>query len=329
VTGSAHIRNEVAVVLPCFNAEGTVQRALDSVFRQTYQDFHIYAVDDGSTDQTMGVLQANAQRCSSISQAHAGPAAARNRAIRMSQSPFIAFLDADDEWLPTKLERQIAVLNDQPDVALICSHSFLGESLKETPRLLSMESPSAVRLFDSLVRNCFIATPTVVIRRACLDDVGLFRESLPVSEDFNLWLRIAARWRIACLREQLAIIHKRPLSLSGTVTDAERLSTGIAALEDVKASCGELSPSERHALRHALAQRFYFYGSFLLKTGDAHGSRSALASALRFRPSHWLAMAKFALSYLPLRWSRPLIGLKTKFRQRPQAGHERSDCGAW
>lgn len=306
-----------------------MQRALDSVFRQTYQDFHIYAVDDGSTDQTMRVLRANAPRCSSVSQAHAGPAAARNRAIRMLQSPFIAFLDADDEWLPAKLQRQIAVLKEQPDVGLICSHCFLGESLKETPPLFSMESPSAGRLFDSLVRNCFVFTPTVVIRRACLDDVGLFRESLPVSEDFNLWLRVAARWPIACLQEQLAIIHKHPLSLSGTVPDAERLSTGIAALQDVKASCGDLSPSEQHALRCALAQRFYFYGSFLLKTGDAHGSRSALASALRLCPSHWPAAAKFALSYLPARLSRPLIDLKTKLRQRPRADHERIDCGAW
>jgi len=329
VAGSAQIRHEVAVILPCYNAEGTVQRALDSVFRQTFRDFHIYAVDDGSTDQTLRILQANAQRCSSISQPHAGPAAARNRALRISKSRFIAFLDADDEWLPAKLERQIELLNKQPDIGLACSHYFLNESPNETPRLFPMQRPSAGQLFDSLARNCFISTPTVVIRRNCLDEVGLFRESLPVSEDFNLWLRIAARWRVSWLQEPLAIVHKHPLSLSGTVPDGERLRTGIVALQDVKASCGELSPSELNSLHLALAERFYFYGSFLLKTGEAHDSRSALSSALRFQPSHWRAMAKFALSYLPARLSRPLMSLKTKFRRNSQADCERINCGAW
>lgn len=316
----SQIRSEVAVVLPCYNAETTLQRALDSVFIQTYTDFHVYAVDDGSTDRTLQVLAANAHRCSYISQVHRGPAAARNRAIRMANSPFIAFLDADDEWLPTKLERQIALLKDQPDVALVCSFCLLGDS-DEGGQVLSHNVHVSGRLFKELIRNCFVFTPTVVVRRRCLEDVGLFGESLAVSEDFNLWLRIAARWRIAYLQESLAVVHKRHGSLSAAVSDAERLSNGIAALQDVRARCGQLSRLEARALRQALAERFYFYGSFLMESGVKVPARRALVSSLRFQTSQWRALAKLAISFLPFRLSQFLLGLNVKFRQRSRIRH--------
>ena len=317
----SQIRSEVAVVLPCYNAETTLQRALDSVFSQTYTDFHVYAVDDGSTDRTLQVLAANAHRCSYISQVHRGPAAARNRAIRMANSPFIAFLDADDEWLPVKLERQIALLKDQPGVALVCSFCRLGDSTNEGGRVLSHNVPGSGRLFKELIRNCFVFTPTVVVRRRCLEDVGLFRESLVVSEDFNLWLRIAARWRIVYLQESLAVVHKRHGSLSAAVSDADRLSNGIAALQDVKAKCGQLSRLEARALRQALAERFYFYGSFLMETGVKGQARRALASSLRFQTSQWRALAKLAITFLPFRLLQSLLGLKAQFRQRSRIRH--------
>ena len=317
----SQIRSEVAVVLPCYNAETTLQRALDSVFIQTYTDFHVYAVDDGSTDRTLQVLAANAHRCSYVSQVHRGPAAARNRAIRMANSPFIAFLDADDEWLPVKLERQIALLKDHPGVALVCSFCLLGDSANEGGRVLSHNVPESGRLFKELIRNCFVFTPTVVVRRRCLEDVGLFRESLVVSEDFNLWLRIAARWRIAYLQESLAVVHKRHGSLSAAVSDADRLSNGISALQDVKAKCGQLSRLEARALRQALAERFYFYGSFLMETGVKGPARRALASSLRFQTSQWRALAKLAISFLPFRLLQSLLGLNANFRQRSRIRH--------
>jgi hypothetical protein len=234
----------------------------------------------------------------------------------MSNSPFLAFLDADDKWLPAKLQRQMALLQEQPDVGLVCSTCLLGESEKEAGRVFPRNVHVTGRLFQGLISNCFVFTPTVVIRRGCLEDVGLFRESLAVSEDFNLWLRIAARWRIAYLQEPLVIVHKRPGSLSATVPDAERLKNGIAALEDVQATCGQLSPLEARALAKALADRFYFYGSFLLQTGSRAPARRALVSSLSFRTSHWRALAKLAVSFLPFRLFQTLVHLIAKFRRR-------------
>ena len=293
-------QTEVDVIVPCYNVERRVRRALDSVLCQTHQDFSIYAVDDGCTDNTVQVLKTYAPRCILISQAHAGPAAARNRAIRESVSPFVAFIDADDEWLPDKLERQLAFLRQNESLGMVCSHCLISESGTEKSwDALASSVPHSGRLFQHLVRNCFAFTPAVVVRRRCLEEIGLFNEALPVSEDFNLWLRIAARWEIAVVPEVLAIVKKRPGSLSVSIPARERLHSGVLSLEHVRSSCSDLSPVEQHALRLALAERIYFYGSYLLSAGATTASRKHLASALQLQFTHWRAFAKLALSFLP------------------------------
>jgi glycosyltransferase involved in cell wall biosynthesis len=308
-------QREIDVIVPCYNVEHYVRRALDSVLAQTHQDFWIYAVNDGCTDSTMQVLETYAPRCVSISQAHAGPAAARNRAIRDSASPFIAFIDADDEWLPEKLERQISLLRRNNSLGMVCSHCLISESGNEENRhILPNNSPRTGRLFQHLVRNCFVFTPTVIVRRQCLEEIGLFNEALPVSEDFNLWLRIAARWEIAIVPEVLAIVKKRSGSLSAATSAQERLRSGVAALEHVRSSCSRLSPVEQHALRLALAERIYFYGSYLLSTGANTDSRKHLASALELQCTHWRAFAKLALSFLPGEIYGSLARLKSTIR---------------
>ena len=303
---------EVDVIVPCYNVEHYVRRALDSVLLQTHQDFCIYAVDDGCTDNTVRVLETYAPRCIVMSQAHAGPAAARNRAIRESVSPFVAFIDADDEWLPDKLERQLALLRRDESLGMVCSHCLISNAGSTEGRHTVVDNvPHNGRLFKHLVRNCFVFTPSVVVRRRCLQEIGLFHEALPVSEDFNLWLRIAARWDIAIVPAVCAIVNKRSGSLSLTISPEERLRSGVAALEHVRSSCSTLSPVEQRALRLALAERIYFYGSHLLSTGAQSVSRQHLSSALTLQPTHWRAFAKLTLSYLPAEIYGSLARLKS------------------
>lgn len=312
----AQTRSEVAVIVPCYNVERYVRRALDSVFVQTYRDFHVYTVDDSSTDTTLQLLKAYTE-LSYISQPHAGPAAARNRAIKMSDSTFIAFLDADDEWLPLKLERQISLLKQDPSLGLVCSLCSISDSGNEPHTFFSADGiPHSGKLFRHLVRNCFVFTPTVVVRRSCLEEVGLFNESLAVCEDFNLWLRIAARWNIAFLPEVLASAYKRPGSLSVSTSTNEQLANGVAALEHVRSSCPQLSPPEISALRAALAERLYFHGSYLLSSGARRASRRNLKPALKLRPAHWQTLVKLALTFLPLHVTEFLTGIKRKLAPR-------------
>jgi Glycosyl transferase family 2 len=302
---------EVAVILPCHNVVGYLRRSLSSVLAQSYSDFHIYAVDDGSTDHTVRILEANRNRCSFVTQPHAGPAAARNRAIEMSSSPFVAFLDADDEWLPQKLARQVAFLKQNPKLGLVCSLCILQTAGKQSVNTMpGIEAPYSGKLFDRLVRQCFIFTPTVVVRRRCLDDVGLFNESLLTSEDFNLWLRIAARWDIALLPEVLAITHTRPGSLSTSIAPGKRLSNGVAAIEDVHSKCPNLTRAEAQALRATLAERLYCEGSYLLLTGAKAAARARLSAAQKLQIMNWRGFAKLSLSILPNRIYRSILGWK-------------------
>ena len=306
---------EVAVVVPCYNVEAYLERSLDSVLSQTYRDFCFYAVDDGSTDGTLQVLEKYADRGVCVHQVHAGQAAARNHAIRISDSPFVAFLDADDEWLPTKLERQIAWLKQNPSVAMICSGCAPGEGhVIGRYSVGPTNLPKSGRLFEQLLFDCNVFTPTVVVRRNCLEEVGLFDESLAVSEDFNLWLRIAARSQIAILPEVLAIRHARPKSLSLGTNVEVRLFSAIAALENVGHVCLGLSPREKRALRRALAERIYLYGSYLLSTGARAVSRQKLLSALRLQLSHSRALVKLCLSFLPTGVSSSFMEMIQKLR---------------
>jgi glycosyltransferase involved in cell wall biosynthesis len=291
---------EVAVVLPCYNAANYLARALDSVLAQTRTDFRFCVVDDGSTDETPDILKRYSGYGPHFRQEHAGQAIARNRGIGMSDCPYIAFLDADDYWLPKKLERQIALLEQNPNVGLVCSDcatikdgKFAGAYFGNT------KVPGTGRLFELLARQCFVFTPTVVVRRKCLEQTGLFNEALAVSEDFDLWLRIAAQWEIAVIPQVLAVRETRTEGLSLSTRPETYLENGIAALEHVKAVCNGLSAGESRALQKAIAERYYVYGSHLLAGGIRNESREKLANALQLWPAHWRAWIKSGLSFLP------------------------------
>jgi glycosyltransferase involved in cell wall biosynthesis len=317
----AQPRSKVDIILPCHNADAHLQQALHSVFAQTYANWRIYAVDDGSRDNTLQILKSVSSRCSFVSQRQAGAATARNRSIRMSNNPFIAFLDADDEWLPSKLETQIARLESDPTLGLICSRCSISESgVQRYAGSAPRRMPNSGKLFAHLVRDCFIYTPTVVVRRSCLAEIGLFNESLAVSEDFNLWLRIAACWNICFLPDVLAITHKRPGSLSSSIAAETRLYNGVLSLQDVQRRSHTLTPAEARALRDALAQRFYFYGAQFLSTGASARSRPQFRAALKLRPRHWRAFAKLILSFLPTQISNSLAKWKRKFQSSVPTG---------
>jgi GT2 family glycosyltransferase len=317
VSAISPTRVEVDVVIPCYNVERCLERALESVLTQTFRDFRLYVINDGSTDGTARILEKYSSRGVFSYQARSGPAAARNSAIRTSRSPFVAFLDADDEWLPHKLEHQIAFLKQDPAIGLICSgcapneQGRLGTSYSTTANL-----PKSGRLFEQLVRDCFVSTPTVVVRRECLEQVGLFDESLLVSEDFNLWLRIAARWKIAVVPEVAAIRYTRPDSLSSSTDPEVRLQNGVAALEKLTAFLPELSSREQRALKKALAERIYRYGSYLLSVGERTASRSKLLSAYTMQPSNLRALVKLFLSFLPAGTFRSMTEIHGELRTR-------------
>jgi glycosyltransferase involved in cell wall biosynthesis len=302
VLNDTNLRCGVAVVIPCYNSASCLARALDSVFAQTYQDYRIYVIDDGSTDDTEAVLRAYADRVVCVRQAHAGQGAARNHGIRLSNSAYVAFLDADDEWLPNKLERSVEILLQDSHVGLVYSDcTTSGNGPFAGSHFARIGTPASGRVFVHLLDNCNVFTPTAVVRRECLEDVGPFNESLAVGEDLNLWLRIAARWEFAVALEALAIRHSRPGSLSQTTSVDRALSNSLAAVEHVVQACPDLPVHERLALRKSIANRHYEYGSYLLRCGGRAPSRRQMFEAVRWGRLDWRVVAKTALSFLPHR----------------------------
>ena len=324
VLNDTHPPCGVAVVIPCYNSALCLARAIESVFAQTYRDYRIYVIDDGSTDGTEEVLRSYDKRAVCVRQPHAGQGAARNHGIRLSNSAYVAFLDADDEWLPNKLERSIEILQQDPSVGLVYSDCLTsGTGPFAGSHFARIGTPASGRVFVQLLDNCNVFTPTVVVRRKCLEDVGAFSESLAVGEDLNLWLRIAARWEFAVALEVLAIRHRRPGSLSQTTSVDLALSSSLAAVEHVAETCPHLPAHERDALRKSIANRHYEYGSYLLRIGGRAPCRRQMFEAVRWGRCDWRVVTKTALSFLP---HRTFAALR-EFRQnlgRPRLEEARS-----
>lgn len=283
---------EVAVIIPTYNCAHYLPRALESVFAQTYRDYRVFVVDDGSIDDTAAVVERYANRLTFIQQAHAGAAAARNRGIKASSSPYVAFLDADDVWLPAKLERQMKLFDNHPEIGLVGA-GFLHDGV-----VYSAEPQNGSRV-EALLKDCCISTPAAVVRRQCLYETGLFYEPLRVCEDYNLWIRIASRWSFAIVREVLVHCYSTSGNLSSSTSPEDRLRFGIAALQHVLATCPQLSQHEKCIIQRAMAVHYYNLGCCLLSQGDRRGGRAAMEKAWRFNRLNWKAPVKLSLSVLP------------------------------
>lgn len=210
----------VSVVIPAYNAAWCVGRAIDSVLAQTYQDFELIVVNDGSTDSTAAVLARYGHALQIIEQPNRGLSAARNRGASAARGRFVAFLDADDRWLPTKLRQQVTLMVEHPDV-VFCSTSALleapdGTVLGEWRRQTSDLPP----LHSIFLHNAFVAGSgaAVLVRKDVLAKTGGFDETLRSLEDVDMWMRLAAIGHYACIEEPLAVILKRPGSMSGNLS---------------------------------------------------------------------------------------------------------------
>jgi glycosyltransferase involved in cell wall biosynthesis len=184
----------VSVVIPAYNATDYIANALQSVFAQTFSDFEILLVNDGSPDNE-GLeleLQPYLPRIRYFKQVNRGPSAARNLAIRESRGRFVAFLDADDFWLPQHLARQVERLSRNQKIGLVYANAFHLRNNKLIGTAFERVPQSGVADIDSLLsERCTINTSSVVASRSALFQAGLFDESMRHCEDFDLWLRLA------------------------------------------------------------------------------------------------------------------------------------------
>lgn len=197
----------VSVIIPCFNAEKTLKETIESVLSQTYAPIEIIVIDDGSSDNSVDIAKLFGDQIIVLQKENGGPASARNAGIRLSRGMYIAFVDADDLWLPAKLNKQISVMEKDTSLGLTFTgyQRFIGD---DTARGRDVIKPYGKGTFFTQIYlgQMAIATLTVVVRRDALQAVGEFdeRPEIQGAEDFDLWLRIADRYEFAYIAEILA-----------------------------------------------------------------------------------------------------------------------------
>jgi len=196
----------VSVIIPVYNRAATIARAIRSVLGQSYSDFEIVVVDDGSRDGTGQIVQTFQSQTNKIRyffQTNAGPSAARNRGIAMAKGEYLAFLDSDDLWYSFKLAKQLPLFDADPDLGLV--YSWAEVTNPAGKRQFRNSSHAGCCLEQLLSEGNFIATSSAMVRKTVMAQVGGFDESLQGSEDIDLWLRIAGQFKIGCVEDYLMI----------------------------------------------------------------------------------------------------------------------------
>ncbi len=253
----------ISVIIPTYNRSQLVTRAVSSVLFQTFRDFEILVVDDGSTDDTMERLVQFGSRITLLRHpGNLGVSATRNTGIRASSAPLIAFLDSDDYWLPEKLAAQWAFFKGSPDaVACQTEELWIRNGRRVNPRN-KHRKPSGDIFLPSL-KLCLVSPSAVMLRAALFQDVGLFDESLPACEDYDLWLRISCRYPIDLIEKPLVVKTGGHLDqLSARYKGMDRFR--IKAMTKILA--GErLTHGQRKATLKELAFKCRIYGEGCLR----------------------------------------------------------------
>jgi glycosyltransferase involved in cell wall biosynthesis len=187
----------ISVILPVYNRANWVARAIDSVLSQTYQNFELLVIDDGSTDDTSRVLENYGSRLKVLKQAHRGATAARNLGLEYARGEFVAFIDSDDRWYADRLSSQLHCFNRR-EVGLVFGNAALVDYRQTPPRHLKRTffdnvRPSRGRVMEFFERGCFVPFSSVLARRRCFTETGGFTTGR-VAADYLKWLEISARY---------------------------------------------------------------------------------------------------------------------------------------
>jgi len=275
----------VSVIIPTCNRAHIISRAIRSVLSQSYFDFELIIVDDASQDGTEQVVKrfCDPRIAYSRNKVRLGAGASRNRGIRLAKGEYVAFLDDDDEWLPTKLSKQTSLLSKLPkSVAVVYTAcSVLGENGKA----FGVFSPRCEGyIFDELKeRYCIGATSTVMLRKEVFDKVGGFDEELPYNEDWDMWLRIARYYEFRCILQPLVNYYVSTTSMS------KNAAAKIRGIELFFSKHGQYFSSKK-----TRSSYYFLMGDALCLGGDVSAGRRYFLQAILCdmnNPNYMLHMA--------------------------------------
>ena len=253
---------KISVIIPTYNRKHTLQRAIDSVLAQTFKPYEIIIVDDGSKDGTKEWLLQNYPSVQYIHQPNNGVSSARNKGIQISQGSWIALLDSDDEWMPEKLEYQSRFIEVNRNSSFCHTNEIW---IRNGVRVNQMKKHKKYGgdIFKYCLDICRISPSSSIIKKDVFEEVGAFDESLTVCEDYDLWLRVTAKFNILFLDEPL--IKK----YGGHLDQLSRVPEGIEqyrirSLEKIL-SMGSLTETQFRSAKDMLIHKLNIYAKGLKK----------------------------------------------------------------
>ncbi len=280
----------ISVIIPTYNRAHYVRLATESALAQTYRNCEIIVVDDGSTDDTNARLLNLPGNVIYYRQPHSGrPAVGRNTGLRLATGEFVVFLDSDDLFVPDRLERHVARLQSEPQLAWVYSdteyfadNGGIVRAGEDNTGSWPSDRPAQGRVFAALLVTNFIPLSSVTVRRSCLDAVGIFDESprLTGVEDYDLWLRIAARYDIGYVPGQLSRMRVHGQNISGGTKLGQYLGS-LDALAKIATHHAALVAPYRAILRQRRSLLYLAAARCPLSTASVEASYNVLGPEYR------------------------------------------------
>lgn len=310
----------ISVIIPCYNAERYIAATLDSVLAQDVPGIEIIVVDDGSLDCSVEVVRAGYPAVLLVQQANQGVASARNKGISVARGAWIAFVDADDIWLPGKLAAQLDAVRAEPACRMNYTAWEVWPSIQARPdaACLQQVQDSAADtarwggasgwIYPQLLLDCVVWTSTVLVQRSLLEEIGGFDVSLRVGEDYDLWLRASRVTPIVRVARPYALYRIHPASITRSApTDNYRGKVVLRALAQWGRSSPDGRQASKPAVQRVLAKSWTDFAAAHLDSGNLAGARRAGRLSL---DADWGYLP--AWKVLIKTYCRPLIGALAK-----------------
>lgn len=243
---------DISVVISTFNRAHLIDRAIQSVLDQTYPASEVIVVDDGSTDETVATVSNKSPSVNLVAQSNKGVSAARNAGIKFATGEWIAFLDSDDEWKNDKLEKQVEAIRKSHGMEVCHTDEIWIRNGRRVNPMSKHKKPDGW-IFKKCLSLCCVSPSSVMIKKSLLEKVGLFDESLPACEDYDLWLRIFSQEPVLLVPESLLVKyggHEDQLSTKFWGMDRFRVTALLKILQN-----GELKNADRLAVIEILKSK--------------------------------------------------------------------------
>jgi glycosyltransferase involved in cell wall biosynthesis len=265
----------VSVIIPTFNRSQKLVRAVESVISQHYKGLEILVIDDASTDTTYKDLLKFGKSITYIRlNKNTGVSGARNTGIHNATAPWIAFLDSDDYWLKDKLRTQMLFIKNNPEtIACQTDEIWIRNGRRVNPKT-KHKKPSGY-IFHQSLKLCLVSPSSVLIKKSVFNQIGMFDESLPAAEDYDLWLRISCRYPIYLIDKKLIVKeggHSDQLSKKYHAMDRFRIASITKLIQS-----GALSSEQKIAALNELKHKSSIYAHGCLKRGKTQEAASYLA----------------------------------------------------